>query len=86
VVNKIKEVLEIETADSYTKRSTGPMITIEVGDISKLAGFFRILSMAKGASTTNTTAQKISTLDSRISVENLADSVTTPGPALSPEP
>jgi hypothetical protein len=34
------------------------MITIEVRDISKLAGFFRILSMAEGASTIDTTTQK----------------------------
>jgi hypothetical protein len=38
MVSKIGEVLEIEAVDSYIKRPTGPMITIELRDISKLPG------------------------------------------------
>ncbi|CAM6014431.1 unnamed protein product [Sphagnum balticum] len=59
IVSKLGEVLDIETADSYIKRPTGPMVTIEVQDISKLARFIRIPSMAKRAATTNTIRQKI---------------------------
>jgi hypothetical protein len=59
MASKLGEVLDIEAIDSYIKRPTGPMVTIEVRDISKLAGFIRIPSMAEGASTTNTIQQKI---------------------------
>jgi hypothetical protein len=47
MANKIKEVLEIEVADSYTKRPTCPMITVDVRNISKFAGYIHIPSMAK---------------------------------------
>ncbi|CAK9219667.1 unnamed protein product [Sphagnum troendelagicum] len=57
--SKLKEVLEIEAADSYIKRPTGPMITIELRDISKLPGYIRISSMVKGAETNDTVAQRI---------------------------
>jgi hypothetical protein len=40
MVNKIKEVLEIELEDSYIKRPNGPMITVETHDISKLPDIF----------------------------------------------
>ncbi len=35
MANKLGEVLEIEVANSYIKRPAGPMITIELRDISK---------------------------------------------------
>jgi hypothetical protein len=56
---KLGEVLEIEAADSYIKRPAGPMITIELKDISKLPGYIRIPSMAEGAETNDTVAQRI---------------------------
>jgi len=59
MANKIGEVLEIEAADSYIKRPAGPMITIELKDISKLPGYIRIPSMAEGAETNNMIAQRI---------------------------
>jgi len=36
------------------KRLADPMVTIEVRDIAKLAGYIKIPSMAEGASTTDT--------------------------------
>jgi hypothetical protein len=36
MASKLGEVLEIEAADSYIKRPAGPMITIELRDISRL--------------------------------------------------
>jgi len=59
MASKLGEVIEIEAADSYIKRPTGPMITIEVRDISMLAGFIKIPSMVEGASAKDTVAQKI---------------------------
>jgi len=59
MASKIGDVLDIEAANSYIKRPAGPMVTIEVKDISKLAGFIRIPSMAEKATTTNTIRQKI---------------------------
>ncbi|CAM6021545.1 unnamed protein product [Sphagnum balticum] len=59
MASKLGEVLEIEAADSYIKRPTGPMVTIELKDISKLSGYIRIPSMAKGTENTVTIAQKI---------------------------
>jgi hypothetical protein len=59
MANKIGEVLEIEAADSYIKRPAGPMITIELKDISKFPGYIRIPSMAEGAETNNMIAQRI---------------------------
>ncbi len=59
MANKIGEVLEIELEDSYIKRPAGPMITVETHDISKLAGYIRIPSMAEGATTKDTTPQRI---------------------------
>ncbi len=56
MTNKLEEVLEIEAADSYIKRLAGPMITIELKDISKLPGYIRIPSMAEGAKTNDTVA------------------------------
>jgi hypothetical protein len=56
MANKIEEVLEIEAANSYTKRPTCPMITVEVRDISKLANYIRIPSLVEGASTKDTTS------------------------------
>ncbi len=59
MASKLGEVLEIEAADSYIKRPAGPMITIELRDISKLPGYLRIPSMAEGSEDTTTIAQKI---------------------------
>jgi hypothetical protein len=59
MVSKLGEVLDIEVVDSYIKRPAGPMVTIEVQDISKLAGFIRIASMAEGTATINIIRQKI---------------------------
>jgi len=59
MASKLGEVLEIKAADSYIKRPAGPMVTIELKDISKLQGFIRIPSMVKGTENTITIAQKI---------------------------
>jgi len=59
MASKIGEVFEIEATDSYIKRPAGPMITIELKDISKLPGYIRIPSMAEGAETNNMMAQRI---------------------------
>jgi hypothetical protein len=59
MASNIGEVLDIESPDSYIKRPARPMVTIEVRDISKLAGIIRIPSMAKGACTGDMTAQRI---------------------------
>ncbi len=53
MVSKLGEVLDIEATDSYMKRPAGPMVTIEVRDIAKLAGYIRIPSMAEGALATD---------------------------------
>jgi hypothetical protein len=37
MANKIGEVLEIEPIESYIKRPAGPLITIELKDISNVA-------------------------------------------------
>jgi hypothetical protein len=57
--SKIGEVLEIELEDSYIKRLVGPMITVETHDTSKLTGYICIPSMAEGATTKDTTLQRI---------------------------
>ncbi len=59
MANKIGEVLEIKAVDSYIKRPIGPMITIELKDISKLPRYIRIPSMAEGAEPSDTMAQRI---------------------------
>ncbi|CAK9857534.1 unnamed protein product [Sphagnum jensenii] len=59
MANIIGDVLDIESLDSYIKRPAGPMVIVEVKDISKLAGIIRIPSMAEGAGPGDTTAQKI---------------------------
>jgi len=59
MASKLGEVLDIEAADSYIKRPAGPMVTIEMKDIAKLAGYIRIPSMAEGAAVTDTIRQKI---------------------------
>jgi hypothetical protein len=59
MANSIGEVLDIESLDSYIKRPAGPMVTVEIKDISKLAGIIRIPSMAEGAGPGDTTAQRI---------------------------
>jgi len=58
MVSKLGEVLEIKAADSYIKRPTGPMVMIELRDISKLPGYIRIPSMAEGIEDIVTIAQK----------------------------
>jgi hypothetical protein len=59
MANKLEKVLDIEAEDSYIKRPIGPMVTVEVQDISRLAGFIRIPSMSEGAGTANIIRQKI---------------------------
>ncbi|CAK9271391.1 unnamed protein product [Sphagnum jensenii] len=59
MASKLGEVLDIEAVDSYMKRPAGPMVTIEVREISKLARYIRIPSMAEGASATDTIRQRI---------------------------
>jgi hypothetical protein len=59
MASKLREVLDIEAADSYMKRPAGPMVTIEVKHIAKLAGYIRIPSMAKGTLATDTIHQSI---------------------------
>jgi hypothetical protein len=59
MASKIGEVLEIEPAKSYIKRPVGPLITVELKDISKLPGYIRIPSMAKGAETDDMIMQRI---------------------------
>jgi hypothetical protein len=53
MASKLGEVLDIEAEDSYIKRPVGPMVMVEVQDISRLAGFIRISSMLEGAGTAN---------------------------------
>jgi hypothetical protein len=53
------EVLDIEAVDFYIKRLAGPMVMVEVHDISRLARFIKIPSMSEGAGTVNTIRQKI---------------------------
>ncbi len=59
MASSIGDVLDIESPDSYIKRPAGPMVTVEVKDISKLAGIIRIPSMAEGAGPRDTTTQRI---------------------------
>jgi hypothetical protein len=59
MASKLGEVLDIEVADSYIKRPAGPMVMIEVKDITKLAGYIRIPSMAEGVAFTDMIRQKI---------------------------
>jgi hypothetical protein len=59
MASKIREVLEIEPADSYIKRPAGPLITFELKNISKLPGYIRIPLMAEGAETDDMIAQII---------------------------
>jgi hypothetical protein len=59
MASKLGKVLDIEAADYYIKRSAGPMVTIEVKDIVKLASYIRIPSMVEGAAVTDTIRQKI---------------------------
>ncbi|CAM6003600.1 unnamed protein product [Sphagnum balticum] len=56
MASSIGDVLDIESPDSYIKRPAGPMVTVEVKDISKLAGIIKIPSMAEGAEPEDTTA------------------------------
>jgi hypothetical protein len=59
MASSIGDVLDIESPDSYIKRPVGPMVTVEVKDINKLAEIIRIPSMAKGAGPGDTTTQRI---------------------------
>jgi hypothetical protein len=54
MASKLGEILDIKAADFYIKRSADPMVTVEVHDITRLASFIRIPSMAEGVNTTNT--------------------------------
>lgn len=59
MASKLGEVFEIEATDSYIKRLAYPMIIIEVRDITKLAGFIKIPSMAESILAKNIVAQRI---------------------------
>jgi hypothetical protein len=59
MANSIGQILEIESQESYIKRPIGPMITVKVRDVNKLAGIIRIPSIAEGALPGDTTAQRI---------------------------
>ncbi|CAM6067766.1 unnamed protein product [Sphagnum tenellum] len=59
MASSIRDVLDIESLNFYIKRSAGPMVTVEVKDISKLAGIIRIPSMAEGAGLGDTTTHRI---------------------------
>ncbi len=59
MASKIGKVLEIEPVESYMKRPVGPMITVEIQDINRLAGHIRILSMAESVTPKDTILQKI---------------------------
>jgi hypothetical protein len=59
MASSIGEVLDIESPDSYIKRPVGPMITVEVKDISRLAGIIKIPSMTEGVGPGDTTTQRI---------------------------
>ncbi|CAK9859825.1 unnamed protein product [Sphagnum jensenii] len=59
MASKLGEVLDIEAANSYMKRPASPMVTIEVRDIAKLAGYIRIPSMVESVSATDTIRQRI---------------------------
>jgi hypothetical protein len=59
MASKLGEMLDIKATDSYIKRPAGPMVSIEVKDIAKLARYIRIPSMAKGAAFTDMIQQKI---------------------------
>jgi hypothetical protein len=59
MARKNGEFLEIELEDSYIERPAGPLITVETHDISKLAKYIRIPSMAEGATAKDTTLQRI---------------------------
>ncbi len=56
MASSIGDVLDIESPDSYIKRTARPMVTVEVKDISKLAGIIRIPSVAEGAGLGDTIA------------------------------
>jgi len=80
MASKLEEVLEIEAADSYIKRPAGPMIMIELRDISRLPGYIRIPSMVEGSEDTATIAQKFYTHGFQTSVENVGVSAIMPEP------
>ncbi|CAM6009345.1 unnamed protein product [Sphagnum balticum] len=59
MASKLGEVLEIKVADLYIKRPVGPMITIELRDISKFPRYIRIPSMVEGTEDNVTITQRI---------------------------
>ncbi|CAK9208137.1 unnamed protein product [Sphagnum troendelagicum] len=59
VASRILESSIEGAEESYIKRPAGPLITIELKDISKLPGYIRISSMAEGAGTDDMISQKI---------------------------
>jgi hypothetical protein len=81
MANNIGEVLDIELLDSYIKRPAGPMVTVEVKDISKLAWIIKIPSMTEGTNLGETTAQRISISGCRINVKIAKSLGTWPGHA-----
>jgi len=59
MANMVGDVMEIKPKALYMKRHVGPMITVEIRDISKLARHIHIPSMVEGATLKDTTLQKI---------------------------
>jgi hypothetical protein len=79
MASKLGKVLDIEAVDFYIKKPVGPMVTIEVRDISKLVGYIRIPSMAEGASATDTIRQKGFSIQAfRTNAGSVANLVTMP--------
>jgi hypothetical protein len=82
MASSIGEVLDIESPDSYIKRPAGPMVTVEVKDISKLVGIIRIPSMAEAPDPKTQQPREFFTPDCRTNVENVGSSGTLPRTAL----
>ncbi len=82
MASKIGEVLEIELVESYVKRPARLMITMEIQDISKLAGHIRIPSIGENVTPK---AKKSCTQVCLISAGNVVNLVTSPMLVLFPK-
>ncbi len=80
MASKIGEVLEIEPVESYVKRHVGPMITVEIQNISRLTGHIRIPSMVESAIPKDTILQKIMYLGLPNQCKNVVNLVISPVP------
>jgi hypothetical protein len=70
LASKLGEVLDIEAADSYIKRPAGPMVTVEVQDITKLVGYIRIRRWQREPTPLTSFCKTFSTPVCQTSVEN----------------